>query len=789
MKIANLNKELLRVGWVVNQLPASVKPAIDGLSASFFVKATFRIENGKDPVPWEKGPDFVSGDVFIDDDPGLGVKYASDFVPYKPNGEFAVVGTAYNPVPTTNAFPIRARVGSIARTFNVFGNRRWIHRGAGVVQSDPEPVSEVKLTYANAWGGPGFEPNPIGRGRETDLLPNFENPQFPVVNRGSNVQPAGLGPIPGSWEIRRQKLGTYDKAWLDEHWPWMPHDFDWSYFNASPPAQWNQGYFVGDEDLEFLNLHRDHRVYRCRLPGLLVRCFMTRTVGDSDRFGEIDMDLDTVWVDLDAGKLILVWRGRSPVATLKLAKVRHLLFLAEPIGAPPRDYRAMMDEEFKPREAPKPRAVPSPDFEGVVAAVQARLAGALAKSAELEAQAMQLETQALARLEQTKAGSGGMAASAKSLPDSLVVLRDKLAASAKAGGIPDAQRDEVLRGVDEAQAVGDPEKAALAEKAAIEAQVAAMLAATAPKPKPEVPKTPELLEKAKTEGFVGADLSGADFSGLDLGGMDFTRAVLAKASFRGASLVGAKLIGANLSGADLEGTDFSEADLSGADLKDAKVAGAVWARSILRKTRMSGLAFGAADFRGAVGDWTDFRKAKLTGALFHDANLPRAAFSEATLTDAQFLRARLQRADFAGSSAVGSDFSEADLTAFRGGNKADFSGAVFFRIQGRESIWKGALIDDANFEQSVLVRGQFTECSACGTNFDRCDLRKCTFEDAILQRAVLTNANLLHARMIRADLTEANLDDSNLYDVGLWDAKLLHATWNRAITSGKLLAR
>jgi hypothetical protein len=48
---------------------------------------------------------------------------------------------------------------------------------------------------------------------------------------------AGFGPLGRTWTPRVQHTGTYNQRWLDERWPHLPQDFDFSYWNCAPRDQ------------------------------------------------------------------------------------------------------------------------------------------------------------------------------------------------------------------------------------------------------------------------------------------------------------------------------------------------------------------------------------------------------------------------------------------------------------------------------------------------------------------------------------------------------------------------
>ena len=241
---------------------------MDSLSATFFVKGVFRIHPDKDPTPWEKGPGNASGDIMIDGDKMKGLGYASDFVPYKPQADFSAIGTAYPPEGATTHFLATMKVGDHARQVVVFGDRQWQHDWSGEQPGKPAEVKATQLSWDNARGGPDFTANPLGRGSDGKLMPFLEDPSHLVKTTKETVPPALFAPFPKTAPIRASKRGTYDRDWIAGRWPWLPHDFDFSYFNAPDQRQWIPGYLKGDEELLFENMHPKVPHYRTRLPGL-----------------------------------------------------------------------------------------------------------------------------------------------------------------------------------------------------------------------------------------------------------------------------------------------------------------------------------------------------------------------------------------------------------------------------------------------------------------------------------------------------------------------------------------
>lgn len=808
MKVFNLNKETLKASWMVSGLSPRIPPHIEGLTASFFIKATFQLHPDKDPTPWPKGPERCSGDKMIDGDKNKGLGYISDFAPYKPYADFAAIGTGYPPSEATGHFIVRMQVGDHAREIGVIGERQWQHSFAAEGPGKPSQVKATQLSWNNAWGGKDYPMNPLGIGREGLMMHTLVDPLHLVRSTSEVVPPAVFAPYPKTCPQRRAKLGTYGGDYATTGWPWFAQDFDYSYYNATDERQWIKGYLRGDEDLFFKNMHPKHPEYRTCLPKIRARCFLTQTVNwcvelkpeEAKReFRELQMDLDTLWVDMNQEKLILVWRGRAPTRSLKLRDFGNILILTEPLGQksePLAHYQTLLAEASRIKKPEIPSG-PSPDPLRINAKIQAASAIALKRRAANRKLSAANVTGVFEKTDPQEAQH--LAAELKNVPSpdaafiaampksheqavnllktaqgkSEVLSKLDAAAFLTAPQLPDieGERGEILRKMEE-------------QKAIIKSKLPAM------RKRADFMKGQEIdLEKIRKDGLEKVDMRGADFSGLDLRGVNFRRSVLSKANFSKCNLSGADFTGANMRGADLSGADLSGAILDRADLCMAILSGVIWNGVSLTNANLSKSALAGSDFTNAKGNRADFSHSDLTGASFVGADLPGASFHKALLEKADFSKAKLIYADFRGSKSAGIRMDDADLTKFRAGIKADFTGGSFLRVIAPKSVWASSNLDKANFLQSTMTRSRLTEAIIRDANFDRCDLTEANFEDSILHRTALSNANLLRARFSRADLTHANLDGSNMYQAGFWKTVLLHASWHNANIKKTMLDR
>jgi uncharacterized protein YjbI with pentapeptide repeats len=775
----------------------------DALTATFFVRAEFRLRHGEAAEPITERPIVCSGDV-PHAEARQGLAYPTDYVPYKPLGEWMAIGTAHNAGwGDRHKFGARVRIGDHAKLVDVVGDRSW---QPTLLRWEPGPaaaIAAVPLTYDRAWGGPAHAANPLGRGQAGDAMHNLEIPGAWVDSRSSPALPAGFGPLPSTWAQRKQWMGKYNARWIRDHWPWLPPDFDVRFFMAAPEDQWVDGYFRGDEPIVLEQMHPVHAVYQSRLPGVRARCFVSQRSGagaaerpghwgDELHFREVPLHLDTVWIDADQEKLVLAWRGHLPVASLKLLDVEHLLSVLEPLDEPDRGLRffeEMLAAELTPADL-------SPPFDPAAlrAEIDAALAQAAKERADLEAMmaeqlakaeaftaAKQAEAVAKARelgVDWQLPDAAAIAAAPKTLEEGIAGMRQQLAELQAFTGFDVSQEIVNLK-----QAIANAEEAA-ALVAGFPEQVRAREEEILSQLPPEllvVRKLPDGqpidLEAARATGFAKYDLRGVDFSGLDLSGIDFREARLTGAKFVRATLGKADFTGANLSAADLTGADLRSATLDGADLTGAVVPYTRWAGASLSRTRLSGLHLAGADFTGVHGLWADFSNAMLAESCFAKADLEKADFYGAIVQRADFSGARLTRAFFAGAHAAGIVLRGADLTNLRAKLKADFTGAIMAGAMADDSAWGTSILDGADFREASLRRAQFSEASLRGAMFDDCNLANAVFDDADLERAMLMHANLLRVTFDRASLRNARLDGANLFEAGLWETKLEGATY------------
>ncbi len=729
-------------------LPGKIRPP--EWSATLLVKTSFALRPDGPAQPLGDPLPFM-GDVCREEELTNDVLYESDFALWKQHADVLLTGTCHAPggKPTT-ACRVEFAVGRWSKALAVIGNRHWKKSLLLSSASDPEPFKAIPVTYANAYGGDGFDKNPAGRGYEKAFLPNVEPLEDRISSAGERPDPSGFGPLNRTWSQRASKLGSYRGKYLKERWPNFASDFDFTYFNAAPEDQQFRKYLRGDEELRFENLHPKHASYRSALPGLRVRAFLSEKLKGGKRFREIPMNLDTLFVDLDKELLVLLWRGVATVQSEELTEVEHALAVMEPLKnapAPAAGFEVLLPKPKPPAEPAPPPAASAPKPKSPM---QLELA-----AAKEQIQKMQAAHLAVVR-EQSKAlGFNLDAAMAKpptGLSDLQAALLQSKAAYDKMGlAVPGLLQAEL---------------AAVAPGGKLDGAVKKMEAMGLPKgPKP--PATPELLKAAaakpgglgpREKDLTGAQLVGADLSGLDLSGVILKDADLTKAKLVKTILKGAQMSKAKLAGADLTGALLDKADLSGATLAEAIFEGASLVQTVLSECDAP-----KAVFSGAKGAKATLDGANLEGAVFEKAEFPGADFSRTRLKGAKFPGAILQKAAFSGAKGEAAEFKGADLTGAYADAGAEFKKALFGKALAPKSIWETAVLDGADFTGAVLGMANFAGASLKQAKLGGVDAPNASFRKASLLLAQAVGSNFFEASFEKADLSGTDFAGSNLF--------------------------
>nr|WP_319490549.1 DUF2169 domain-containing protein [uncultured Desulfobacter sp.] len=294
------------------------------------VKGTFQIsDSGHPPVLAPEQIRLFEADDFTGE-PGLSAPlHESDYAPFKPMCDVILNGSAYapggRPAPKVR---VMLQIGPVAKFFHVVGPRFWQKGMISISPTRPIPFTVMPFSYDTAFGGVDFShsnekkhkafmENPIGKGFHDNLkneeihgtpLPNTEELKNPVTRPDGPYRPMGFGVVGRGWLPRYPLAGTYDQAWLDNAFPFLPADFDSAYFQCAPADQ-QMPYPKGGESVGLLNLTPEGKtVFQLPSKEITVTYFLKN--GEEK---DVAANLDTLVIEPDRGIFTLTWRASLPL--------------------------------------------------------------------------------------------------------------------------------------------------------------------------------------------------------------------------------------------------------------------------------------------------------------------------------------------------------------------------------------------------------------------------------------------------------------------------------------------
>jgi hypothetical protein len=321
------------------------------------VKGTFQIPKSPNATA-ELAPqqaNLVMADEFTGE-PGISApKYESDFAPFKPRCDVICNGSAYAPGgEARKRVTVGLRIGSMQKMFSVVGNRYWRKWLFFLWRTSPVPFVKMPISYDNAFGGIDksnpdekkhryYPTNHAGRGFHYYLskegidrkpLPNTERIGRQVRWPRASHRPMAFGSVARGWQPRPRFGGTYDQNWIDNIFPFLPPDFDERYYQAAPADQQIE-HLQGGEEVEMLNLTPQRKTY-FRVPKLEVPVTFYLKNGEEKEVKAVN---DTITIEPDLGRFILVWRTHLPlkknmfeVAQVVVGKMPRAWYRARDLG-------------------------------------------------------------------------------------------------------------------------------------------------------------------------------------------------------------------------------------------------------------------------------------------------------------------------------------------------------------------------------------------------------------------------------------------------------------------------
>lgn len=714
----------------------------------------------------------------------------------------------------------RLQVGSIDKRLAVFGDRQWRY---GVLPlfgiSQPAEFVHMPLDFAHAFGGQGYEDNPVGCGHDGNrfaamaganegVMPNVEYAAQPVDCHGRRYPPAGLGPMPIDWVPRKRYAGTYDERWLREDYPGLPRDLDWRLYNQAAADQRIANPFAGGEAYLLQGMHPQIETIQGELPEQRVKAFALKKDASPASLAEIGLRMDTVWFLPEQQLGVAAWRGEMQITDSDALDIGVLMLAYEGAAETPRTlnhYAEVLTLRLDPKTAPL-HALNESQLAPRLDPVDPALAAAEAEAALKKRQDVldevtrefwqQSGMKPPAGYEPPKAGPPLLQTpSAKALTDgdmdltSLMHSVEKLVASTREnaaaqqaafthqlaelqvltgqtdvpagehGNAPESGPlwTEVLQRAD-----GTATREALAPLAlaATPSQHADLMAAAQLKSKARhaspVPLSPAQALSPAVASLLGAQVLAWAKAGENLAGRD-----LAGADLRGAILAGLDLGGCMLEYADLSGADLRGCNLRRAVLTQARLNGALLDEVNLDEANLCSSHACEASFRGASLCSARASKATWRQACGSDCDLSAAQLDDADLCGANFDRATLDttifnQAKLAGSSWCGASFNK--CVAW----KLQAQGANFSGSRWQRSALIGSDLSASKWREARLVQVQGNDSDWRGADLSGLRAERGSWTQSQLQGARLDGAFIMACDMSRADLSAASLDGACL---------------------------
>jgi len=719
----------------------------------------------------------------------LGKDCVLDEMIAKSRAEFLVAGKAFSSTgqPTT-AVPVKVRVGSLEKQLAVVGDRVWKNQ----IQSQPVPFVEMPIRWDAAFGGEGFLENPTGKGyhkgkvddQKPVPLPNIEYPGKLIKKPTDTPKPAGFMPLDISWSFRQTKSGTYDEKWLKELFPGTAKDIDWTMFNLAPDDQWlKNGFFQGDETFTIENMHPTRPKIEGKLPGAVVRCFVTQKVGDQEHFRDVPMKIDTIWFFPEQERAIVIYRGVVQVADDDAPDIVHLVLACEDPKAPRTEehYQEIVRRRTDRKNAVfemfnEAGLVPDwpqdevADFPDEMASLKGR--GLL--KANLAKKNLRLILKARAEvvaegLDPDEHGPKLPSPDPQIPPvDQLPGFIEKIMQEAeeKKAQALQKQKDEAAQNraifekhgldysvIEKEQA--EPLRGPPTFRAQERLDYLAGVKAQADANKIPVPDVEHMLTDPKfKQMLVDAERGGRDLYRKN--------AHMQYPAFSRSSEDSSNLLRWLLDAYNRLGRSFPNIDLTGADLRTANVPGIDLHDSLMESVDLSAANLSSADLRNTVLAHT-----RLVGTDLRNANLSGANLGSSLITDADFRGANLSQVIFTKSDLSNAKLSDADLTG-ADISEAVLTGAVFERVKAVDLTFSKTKFENMSFAAADLTNADFVECTFVNVDFSHAKMGKvgfftCKGENVKFGGASMDNVRFaLESEFVNCDFRGASMLGSGL---------------------------
>ncbi len=763
----------------------------------------------------------------------LGKGEIFDFGVPKEQGEYLVYGSCYSPEPA-GGLEVAVNIGVSAKRLYVLGDCYWTMTGI----SDPEPFTVMPVDYFHAFGGDGFEKNPLGKGIVPDeegrtALPNIQDRKSLVGSSSDRPDPAGFAAYPMNWPQRMRYMGSVDDMYLIKSWPYFPEGTDPRYFNTAPYDQRINGFFTGDEKIEIFNMHPEKVHTSSELPGLRARIFMHIKEGGTEVFREIKSRPETIWLFPDKQRGILLFRSSTEVASEDYDDVYHCFAQWEKLSDEPKPldyYYGLFQEEIKPRDEDR-EALNAEDVsaepQGEKVMPETKQTD-VASHAEMDPQisavlkdARTLEANAAAQLKKlgmtpeeafNKYGSVSVEGNAKTLvelellvaglekqtqelmqrfnitgkdiegiieskPHSPTIPADKAIADLRKAGIVNPDLEMQLKEAE--RLVKEAEKNLDDIK---KRSKGIPMAEDMKQPdERQVPSETSLPKKVLTvDDVINRYKVDRNMRGLDLTDLDLTDQDLKGADFTGSVLERTVFKHAHLDNAVFESARLTGADFTGASLSCSRFTESIATHVCFENACLARSNLSDADFTGSIFKRADLTESAMNNTIFENADLEDVVGCKTVAKNALFAGANLSDGDFTGADITGADLSNANLS-FAVFVNAVAVKAKFYGASGEQPVFGYAMLEGSVADKNTLINeGRFTHTNFTGSCWEGARLPSAQMVSAILDRSDFSACELQHAVMVFASARYTNFSKADLSSVNMSAINLLKGSLRKS---------
>lgn len=687
----------------------------------------------------------------------------------KLQAEFLVSGNAYTAHSNEkNQCRVRVQVNDHVKELQVYGDRYYLDNRI----TQAQPFEKMNIGWKNAYGGPGFAHNPLGKGTVEEIfngvrarrMPNVEWPNQPIRHFREGILPAGMGAQSVTWPVRFGRIGTYSEQWKQTDAPGFFPDMDPTLFNAAMSDQIFEGQPQLPANTEYCvwNMHPEKACWQGTVPAWRARCLvqLQETAESAPAIHDVELVPTTLWLVPHMESYIVLFHGTLPGWYEDGEEIKHVLAALEWQYSPKtndhylqymqtrldHDESALLayeDAQLLPENLQTAGFDIKPDLNGAMWEKQHRLQRYLLVHARADLQEMGLDAQHYLPEFVGPRPQADMAALLQKQKNRDVYAREQRAEliQAKAAARQFRQsggRDKALPSLlgepdflkkmnDINDGITIPDLKNKKDNRALDALLEQIRGAQAAE------GDTAIVEQQRRRGLL---FSAQYRKGTYV--LDETVARERRECAEHAARADGNLQGLDLTGADLRGLVFDKCDFS---------------QALLMRADMTETIFNSCDFSEAVLFSGKFSKTQFRNCRFGTANMSRTVFNAVAFEECTFHQAIVDDSTFNACDFSAAAFSESVLRNLR------LENCVMKGLVLDSTVMLSCVLDHVVAEQARLNKCAFYECTFADSAFADSSLVRCAFALSELSGMSFVDSHMSAFTLI-ADKPVVNCDFS-----------------------------